>query len=290
MLLKGKNAIITGSNQGLGKVIAEKFIEEGANVILCARDLELLKETHKKLSTKLSEDQILRYFTLDISSPSSVRNFHYCVMSVFDKVDILVNNAGIQGVKGLVDIKDLKEWVETININLIGTVNMCMIFIPQFKEQKSGKIINLSGGGAANPRKFFSAYATSKAAVVRFSECLAEELKHFNIDVNCVAPGALNTRLLEENLAAGAEKVGEEYYKKILKQKEDGGSSLKNAAEMITFLVSESCDGVTGKLISSIWDDWKNTPNHIQELKNTDVYTLRRILPEDINPYWLGKL
>ena len=288
MLLNGKNAIVTGSNQGLGKEIAKEFIKQGANVILCARDLKLLKETYKELSKDLQEGQILRYFSLDISKPFSVRNFHYCVMSVFNKIDILVNNAGIYGVKGLVDVKDYEEWANTINVNLMGTVHMCMIFLPQLKESK-GKIINLSGNGAANSRPYFSAYAVSKTAVVRFSETLASELKNDGINVNCVAPGALNTKMLDEAIAAGAEKVGEAYYNRALKQRKEGGHSLNNAADLFVFLASEKSNGITGKLISAVWDDWKDLPNHIQELNNTDVYTIRRIIPHEINPYWLEK-
>jgi NAD(P)-dependent dehydrogenase (short-subunit alcohol dehydrogenase family) len=286
MLLKGKNAIITGSNRGLGKEIAREFIREGANVVICARDYDLLYITKEELSVDLKEGQKLYVFSVDISNKFHVESFFRSVMCVFDRIDILVNNAGIQGTKGLVDIKDYESWVKTININLIGTVHMCMIFLPEFKKQGFGKILNLSGGGSANPRPHFSAYATSKAAVVRFSETLAEELRGTGIDVNCIAPGALNTRLLDEVLEAGEEKIGKEYYQRALKQKESGGSSIINSAEMITFLASENCDGITGKLISAVWDDWKDLPNHKQELNNTDIYTLRRILPSDVNPYW----
>jgi NAD(P)-dependent dehydrogenase (short-subunit alcohol dehydrogenase family) len=287
MILKRKNAIITGSNQGLGKAIAKKFIEEGANVLICARNIELLSEAEKELSTKLSDGQKLYSFPVDISNPIEVENLYTFAGCVFENVDILVNNAGIIGVKGLAETTNFEEWTKTINVNLIGTVSLCMKFIPDMKNNKYGKIINTAGGGAANPRTYFSAYATSKAAVVRFSECIAEELKEFNIDVNCISPGALNTKILDEVLLEGKDKIGEEYYKKALKQKENGGSSLENAAEMIVFIASEKCDGVTGKLISAVWDDWKDIPCHKQELKNSDVYTLRRILPFDVNPYWM---
>jgi NAD(P)-dependent dehydrogenase (short-subunit alcohol dehydrogenase family) len=287
MILKRKNAIITGSNQGLGKAIAKKFIEEGANVLICARNIELLSEAEKELSTKLSDGQKLYSFPVDISNPIEVENLYTFARCVFENVDILVNNAGIIGVKGLAETTNFEEWTKTINVNLIGTVSLCMKFIPDMKNNKYGKIINTAGGGAANPRTYFSAYATSKAAVVRFSECIAEELKEFNIDVNCISPGALNTKILDEVLLEGKDKIGEEYYKKALKQKENGGSSLENAAEMIAFIASEKCDGVTGKLISAVWDNWKDIPCHKQELKNSDVYTLRRILPFDVNPYWM---
>ena len=90
--------------------------------------------------------------------------------------------------------------------------------IPHFKQNRHGKIIILSGGGATKPMPYLSAYAASKAGVVRFAETLAEEVKDFNIDVNTVAPGALNTRLLDEVLAAGPEKVGKAFYEQSLKQ------------------------------------------------------------------------
>lgn len=289
MLLKGKNVIITGSNQGLGKVIAEKFIEEGANVLICARNIRQLNETERELSLKLSEGQKLYSYPVDISNSDSVEFLYYYAHLMFKNIDILINNAGISGVKGLVDISDFKAWKETININLMGTVNMCMQFLPKLKEN-GGKIINISGGGALTPRTNFSAYASSKAAIVRFSECLAEELREFNVDVNCVAPGALNTRILDEAITDGIEKVGKEYYNKALKQKESGGDSLENAANLCAFLASDKCSGITGKIISAKWDDWENLPDHKQELKTTDIYTLRRILPFDINPYWMEKL
>lgn len=289
MLLKGKNVIITGSNQGFGKELAKEFILEGANVIICARNHILLDKIYTELSKKLLKGQELYSFVVDISYPESILAFHKNVFKYFDKIDILINNAGIQGVKGLTDIKDFKEWKKTIDINLMGTVNMCMMFLPELKKSH-GKIINVSGGGATNPRPYFSAYATSKAAIVRFSECLAEELREYKVDVNCVAPGALNTRILDENILAGIEKIGKENYKKALKQKENGGDSLKDAAELCAFLASEKCDGITGKLISAKWDEWKDLPNHKQELNKSDIYTLRRVLPSDINPYWMEKL
>ena len=110
---------------------------------------------------------------------------------------------------------------------------------------------------------------------------MAEELISFNIDVNCVAPGALNTRLLEEIIEAGPQKVGEEFYQQSLKQKESGGVPLEIGANLCAFLVSSASNGITGKLISAKWDPWKNLPQYIDALRSSDIYTLRRIVPED---------
>lgn len=284
-ILYNKNVIITGASRGLGKAIAEEFIAEGANILICARDDRRLLCARDELIKKASSEQEVFVVQADIGDTVSLNRLYRLALGKFNKIDILVNNAGIQGTKGRIEDVDWNEWVNTININLLGTVYLCRLFIPHFKKNGRGKIINISGGGAANPRAFFSSYAVSKAGVVRFSETIAEELRGI-VDVNSVAPGALNTAMLEEVLEAGAEKVGEEYYKKAILQKESGGASLKNAAELVAFLASDESNGITGKLVASIWDKWKELPEHLDELKISDIYTLRRILPRDRGMEW----
>ena len=286
--LKDKTAVITGASQGLGKAIAEEFIKEGANVIICARNDKQLLETMFDLNKLIVRPkQKILAIQADVSDTRSLDRLYRITMGKFRNIDILVNNAGIQGPTGLIEDINWKEWIESLNINLLGTVYMCQLFIPQFKKMGYGKIINISGGGAANPRAYFTAYATAKAAVVRFTESIADELRDYNVCCNSVAPGALNTRLFDEVLSRGPEKVGEEYYKKALKQKESGGSSLENAAQLCVFLASKESDGITGKLISAVWDDWRNDiPEHIDEIRNSDLYTLRRITPKDKNLKW----
>jgi len=131
-----------------------------------------------------------------------------------------------------------------------------------------------------------SAYAASKAAVVRFGETLAEELQAFRIDVNSVAPGALNTRLLDEVLAAGPEKVGAKFYAQSVKQKEQGGTPLERGAALCVYLASAASDGVTGRLISAVWDPWEKLRDYLDDLRGSDIYTLRRIVPEERGKKW----
>lgn len=104
--------------------------------------------------------------------------------------------------------------------------------------------------------------------------------------MNAIAPGALNTRLLDEILAAGPTKVGKDFYEQSLKQKEQGGTSLSIGASLCTYLASSSSDGITGKLISAVWDPWTNFAEHLDELLNSDIYTLRRIVPKDRGKEW----
>jgi NAD(P)-dependent dehydrogenase (short-subunit alcohol dehydrogenase family) len=200
-------------------------------------------------------------------------------------VQILVNNAGIYGPLGRIEDIEWSDWVRAIEINLLGSVLMVRAILPQFRANHYGKIIQLSGGGATNPLPRISAYAASKAAIVRFAETLAEEGREDHIDVNSIAPGPLNTRLLDEVLEAGPERVGESFYARAVKQKEDGGAPVERSAALAVFLASAASDGITGKLLSALWDPWEKLTSHRDEM-NSDIYTLRRIVPKDRGLPW----
>lgn len=286
MKLKGKSAIITGASQGLGFAIAKEFIKEGANIMICARDSKLLHQAQQELIKSANNQVQVLSKPTDISKIEQVEALVSSTITELGKIDILVANAGIYGTKGPLEEVDWEEWCDAIDINLKGTVLQCRTILPLFKKQRSGKIIILSGGGATKPMPFLSAYAASKAAVVRFSETLAEEVLPFNIDINTIAPGALNTRLLDEILVAGPTKIGQSFYEQALKQKADGGTSLQMGAALCTFLASPESNGITGKLISAVWDPWKKLPSYVDALKQSDIYTLRRIIPQDRNLQW----
>ena len=236
MILKDKIAVVTGSSIGLGKEIVKKFISEGATVIICARDFNKLSQTFLEINKDLIDGQTLFPLRCDVSKIKDIKNLVSKTIKKFNRIDILVNNAGVYGPKGLIEDIDWKEWERAVKINLFGVVLMCREVIPYMKQNKYGKIINLSGGGATAPMPQISAYAASKAAVVRFTETIAEECKDFNIDINAIAPGPLNTRLLDEILNAGPVKVGKDFYMKALKQKQSGGVSLGIAADLCVYL------------------------------------------------------
>ncbi|HEV3383350.1 MAG TPA: SDR family oxidoreductase, partial [Gemmata sp.] len=230
----------------------------------------------------LDGQQVL-YQVADVSKPEDCRASVSRAIADLKNPCILVNNAGIYGPFGLIEENDWSEWVKAIEINLFGTVLMCREALSQMRASGYGKIINLSGGGATAPLPRISAYAASKAAVVRFTETLAEECRSTGVDVNAIAPGALNTRLMDELLAAGPEKVGTEFHDRMTKQQKQGGTPLAKGAELAVFLASAASDGITGRLLSAVWDDWANLPSHRTELESSDIYTLRRITPEDRN-------
>jgi NAD(P)-dependent dehydrogenase (short-subunit alcohol dehydrogenase family) len=287
MNLAGRSAIITGANQGLGRAIAAAFVEAGASVLLVARGEERLAQVRQELAALASgPSQQVHAVRGDVASPASCAEVVRQAQELLPDLSILVNNAGVYGPMGLIEEVDWDAWVETIQINLFGTLQMCREVIPLMRGRGYGKIINLSGGGATAPLPRISAYAASKVAIVRLTETLAEELRDAHVDVNAIAPGALNTRMLDEVLQAGPEKVGQDFYNRALKQRDQGGAPLEKGSALAVFLASAASDGITGRLLSAVWDNWAGLPERRDKLASSDIYTLRRIVPEDRGEQW----
>jgi NAD(P)-dependent dehydrogenase (short-subunit alcohol dehydrogenase family) len=284
--LENRCAIITGASLGLGFEIAKQYLEAGASLMICARNEVMLEKAAAKLRKLAGTGQSVLARPADVSKAPDVTALVDGALREFGRLDILVNNAGIAGPSGAVETVDWQEWIHTIEINLLGGVLLSRAILPHFKQARRGKIIQLSGGGATNPLPGLSAYAASKAAVVRFVETLAEETRQHHIDVNAIAPGVLNTRLLDEFLAAGPGKIGAAFHDRASKQKSHGGVPLRKGAELAVFLGSSRSDGITGKLISAVWDPWRALPGHLDQLNASDIYTLRRIRPEDRGMAW----
>ena len=308
MKLKGLNTLITGGSQGLGKAIAGHFLAEGANIVLCARGEKELSATRAELAGKFPAQKILAR-TCDVSNEAQVNDLAAFALRELGSLQALVLNAGIYGPMGPTESVDLAGWRQAMDINLYGVLLPCRAIIPHFKNDFSRsrgdetqtklksetphvvsyrKIIILSGGGATNPLPNISAYAASKAAVVRLMETLAEELKNFHVDVNAIAPGALATRLVDEVLAAGPEKVGAAFYEKNKQWKEKGATPLELGARLAVYLASRESDGISGKLISAQWDPWEKLHEFKADL-NGDIYALRRIVPKDRGKTWGDK-
>ena len=285
-VLQGRTAIITGASQGLGLEIATQYVAAGASVIICARDEGMLSKAADVLKRSASNDQVISHIVADVAESEAVDALIDFAIDRMGRIDILVNNAGIYGPKGPTDSVDWAQWVQAINVNLLGSVLMCRAVITHMKRQGYGKIVQLSGGGATNPLPNLSSYAVSKAGIVRFIETLAIEAAEYAIDANAIAPGALNTRMLDEILASDPEAVGKEFYERALQQKASGGAGLEKGASLAVFLGSAASDGITGKLISAIWDPWEELDRYKADLEDSDIYTLRRIVPSDRGLDW----
>jgi NAD(P)-dependent dehydrogenase (short-subunit alcohol dehydrogenase family) len=286
MKLLKRGAIVTGASTGLGYAIARALLAEGANVAICAREAAALDEARKTLVQFAGDEQRVIAAPCDVSCEQQVTEFVRLSVEKFGRVEVLINNAGVLGPIGKIEDVDPIEWRRTIDTNLFGVFLFCRGLIPNMRSHGYGKIVNLSGGGATSPRPFFTSYAAAKAGVVRLTENLAEELRDTGIHVNSLAPGALNTRMLDVTLAAGLERTGEKEFKQALRQRASGGSSFEKAAALCVYLSSAESDGITGKLISAPWDPWATLHERIEALNKADIYTLRRILPEDRGERW----
>ncbi len=288
MKLKGLNVLITGASRGLGRVIAEQFLREGASIAICARNKSELAATQQELANRFPAQTVIAQ-QCDVADESQVNALVEFALSGLGSIQALVLNAGVYGPMGPTESVDLAEWRRALEINLFGVLLPCRALIPHFKKAGRGKIIVLSGGGATNPLPNISAYAASKAAAIRLMETLAEELRPFKVDVNAIAPGPLATRFVDQVLEAGPEKVGRAFYEKNLQWKKTGATPPELGARLAVYLASADSDGITGKLISAQWDPWERLHEFKEDL-NSDIYTLRRIVPKDRGKTWGEKM
>jgi 3-oxoacyl-[acyl-carrier protein] reductase len=280
--LEGRAALITGGARGLGLEIARAYLREGARVVICARSVAALAAAQEEL-VAIGE---VHAHAADVSVPEAAQELVAFAAETLGGLDILVNNAGVYGPKGAIDEIVWTQWVRAIEINLMGSVLPVRFALDHLRQSERGKVVQLSGGGATSPLPMLSAYAASKAAIVRFSETLAHEVADDGIDVNAIAPGALNTTMLDEVLEAGPEAVGEAFYAKAVQQHENGGTPLARGADLAVYLGSRRSDGITGRLLSAVWDPWEELEQHAETLRESDIYTLRRIVPAERGQGW----
>ncbi len=286
---EGKNILISGGSTGLGFELVKYFLSKGANVAVCARNKKRLSIAISDILKNRLKNQKIFLYKVDVSQERDVKRMYNSISKKMKSIDVLISNAGVYGPKGSFEKISWSEWKEAFNINFFGSAYLIKNFIKLLKKNKNSKIIQLSGGGATSPMPNLSSYAASKAAIVRFSETISQEISKYNIDYNCVAPGALNTKMLDEIIKAGPKKVGSDYYKKSLIQKKTGGNSLENAIKLISFLASKKSRNITGKLISAQWDNWNKFKKNLKKIKNSDVFTIRRIVGRERNLKILDK-
>ena len=243
MLLKGKNAVITGATSGIGKAIAQLFYQNGASLVLIGTNEEKAKNALKEIEeNKVSEDQKLLYKILDVSSTADCEKTFAEIYQQIGEVDILINSAGITRDNFLLKISE-KDWDRVINVNLKSVFNTCrMVYRPMMKA-RNGKIINIASvvALAGNPGQ--CNYTASKAGVIGFTKSLAQELARRNVSVNCIAPGFIQTQMTEN--------LPEEVKKGILSKIPFGryGES-EEVAQLVLFLASDNSNYITGQVIN----------------------------------------
>ena len=277
MKLDGQVAVITGAGRGIGRAIALAYAREGARLALAARGEADLERTVAAVTEAGGEAIAIR---TDATSQMATERLARRAVERFGRIDILVNNAGISGPIGSLQDNDIAEWVDTINVNLTGTFLVCRAIVPVMLEQGSGRIINLSGAGVANAWSNMSAYCSSKAAVVRMTEVLAQELEGKGITVNALGPGSVHTDMWEKMTEQAAEAGADFIHELGNRVLSGGGASIDDCAELAVWLASEESGALTGRIISAAADDFRNLAPKIPDIMAGDAYTLRVVKPD----------
>ena len=266
------NIVLTGSSNGIGKFLADSLTAKGHAVCRLARS---------------PQDEFS--FQCDVSDSTAMRKCAEAVAKKWKNLDALICCAGIQEPIGPAMDIEPAAWRSALATNLDGTFFTLRAFYPLLRKTgRRAKIICFSGGGAASPRPNFAAYGVSKAGTVRLVETLAAEWQGQPLDINAVAPGAIFTRMTEQVLASGAAAAGRAEFERATKQSRDSDAQLGKVLGLVEFLLSSKSDGITGKLISAVWDPWEKLDEFKKDL-NGDIYTLRRIVPKDRGKAWGDK-
>ena len=282
------NIVLTGSSTGIGRALAERLLARGDHVWGLARSDQAEFAARFPGRFHFSRCDVAQWPDLERTAAE--------VASTWTHVDGLVAAAGIQGEVGRALTADPARWSATIRSNLDGTFFSIRSFATLLsRAPRRAKIVCFSGGGATKPRARFSAYGVAKTGVVRLVETIAEEERGQPLDINAVAPGAINTRLTDEVLALGPGVVGDAEYAAAQKVKAGRSpaaapaqpdASLQKALALVEWLLSPASDGITGRLLAAPWDPWPTLDQHATKLAPSDIYTLRRIVPEDRGQTW----
>ncbi len=262
--------MITGAGRGIGKRLAIGFAAAGARVGLVARsqsELDLAKlEIEHAGGTALKIRADVRDFEQVSAAVERIN-------AAYGGVHILLAAAAVQGPIGPFAEEKPKSWADVINTNILGVMHSIRAVLPAMIEKRHGKIIVLSGGGASTSRPNFAPYAASKAAIVRLVECIADEVREHNVQINCLAPGGSYTSMTDEILKAG-ERAGAAEIQDAEDVRLTGGVTAEKQIKLALFLASERSNHVSGKIIH-VNDDWKKLEH---DNARPDAFTLRRLV------------
>jgi NAD(P)-dependent dehydrogenase (short-subunit alcohol dehydrogenase family) len=268
MTLQGRRILVTGGSKGIGREVALAAADAGAEVVVAARGEEAVQATLADLPGDGH-----RGVVLDVAIEAS---WDAAINDIGRPLHGVVAAAGVLSPVGGPDHYPPEEFLDTVKINLYGTWLAVAVCLPALRATGDGAIVTFSGGGATAPLPRVHAYAASKAAIVRLTENLAHELAEDGITVNAIDPGFVATSIHDVVLKAGPERAGP-LLPRTDRQLAEGGVPTRASAELAVFLLSDEARGISGKLISAEWDDWRDAEFRARLVADPDLATLRRI-------------
>jgi len=284
-MLKKNNAtscaVITGASGTLGSEIAIALALRGIRVVAIGRSLDRLETLKQRASTEVTAR--LSLVPVDVTNFPAVRDVFRRVAEENGPPQILVNAAGSYGAIGEVAETDPIAWRRAIDVNLMGTYNCCHCVLPYMISANEGSIISLAGGGASGPLEYLSSYGVSKAGIARLMDSIASEIAATRVRVNAILPGAIDSPMQDQLLAAG-QKAGH-WLKKIkaLREFGEGATASERTVVLIEFLLFGLGKTLSGKLLSARYDHVEKwTPEQIVQISKSTLYSLRRIDPSTI--------
>lgn len=264
-------AIVTGGGRGIGQTVAKTLAESGYRVAVVARSAPELDATVALISLAGGH---ARAFPADVTDSSAVRATVKEIENSLGPVDLLVNNAGVVQPFGPFWETDVEAWWQGMEVNLHGVLLCSHAVLPGMVSRKHGTIINVASGAGtgAVPPSYFSSYVTSKTAVIRFTECLAAEMKEHGIVVFAISPGTVRTAMSEYSLHSAEGKKWLPWFRKIF---EDGRNvPADRAARLILDLASGKANQLSGRYLS-IADDLDALLKRATQIEKENLYLLR---------------
>jgi NAD(P)-dependent dehydrogenase (short-subunit alcohol dehydrogenase family) len=278
--------VIAGATGFLGSLLAKHYARSGTHLILIGKDE--IKLENLKREVELDTESKVTIVCLDFES-NYISELSAKIELFAQHINFFISTIGTQHPIAPVLQSKENEWSGNIRTNLVLPVSLAKFFTDIFLKNGHGSVILISGGGATNARTNFSAYASAKAGLVRFVETFAAEIAEFNVRINAIAPGIMPSKMMYEIVENSSLAVGKDEKAKARRALDDRLWDPAQILSLCDFLVSEKSKGITGKLISAEWDNWSEWPQHVDELRASDLYTLRRITGRDRGQTWGDK-
>ncbi|HZQ74378.1 MAG TPA: SDR family oxidoreductase [Burkholderiales bacterium] len=268
-------AVITGATGVIGSTIARRLLAHDMKVVAVARHAKGA-QIERLFGEGATANVVL--CDADVSDAEQVRELMAYTAGAFGRLDVLLNAAGTYGAIGSVLEVAPGTWKAAFDTNLMGCYSCCHFALPYMVAAKRGRIINVAGGGSTGPLDHFSCYAASKAALARFTDTLASEVKEMGIVANAILPGSVDSGMQDQLLAAGA-RAGAWYPKmKRMRETGEGFAAASLTADLVEFLLFGAGRVLSGKLLSARYDGFASwQAAEIEAIAATELFALRRM-------------